>query len=262
MVAGRVATSGRVSATNRIATSGRISAATRQGFIFSLIGNGLVAYYRPDVGTYQLINGKVSSLADLSGNGHTMVQSLSSRRPSFTTNSLNGKSSLTFTGSQWLQSDLIQTASKPWTMGGVFKSANNAAVRSVFSPSNANLGQQLCISLVTVGKRGIQVQLVGSLEDGTATTNPEVWVATAENSAGLTQHKLYTGVSNTQQSLTNSLCTSFNPTGNTSVLGTIKNTGVANWIGEIWELFFINRVMSDSERANYLSYVTQTYGAI
>src|ERR1051326_5457261 len=123
----RIPTSGRIAASGRVASSNRVSSVSREGFMFTLIGNGLQAFYRPDAGTVKLIGGKVSSVADLSGNNHTMTQSSSSRRPNWNLNSLNGMNSLSFSGSQWLQSDLIQTLAKPWTMGGVFKATNTAS---------------------------------------------------------------------------------------------------------------------------------------
>lgn len=261
----RMAISGRVPVSGRISATGRVSNRANQGFPFTLIGNGLQAFYRMDAGNVTTIAGKVSALADLSGNGHTLTQSSPTRRPVWSINTLNGNNSLTFSGGQNLRgSSLIQTSVRPFTMCAVQKSTNNSGTgRCFFAPTAGFGGHAFGSNMQGTGEREVRANGVANLPDSAATINTEVWIATGEvSSPTLTLHKLYLGSAGTPTTLTPAASATTNPSGSASSIGSILVAGTFQWIGEIYEILFLNRLFSDQERTDYLSYVTTKYGTL
>jgi len=263
---GRISATGRVSASDRVLATGRVSAASRRDGACDHIGNGLIAYYRNDPETITLTSGRVSKWADLSGNGYHAVQATSSRRPTITSNWSNGLDGLAFGTSRVLGIPFtLQTTRFPITLGGVFQSTDNSAFRTIWAPTSALGGCTFSIHTFTSTTRDFYSNSVGGAIDGNATTNIEVWIGTVEiyvpNNV-LATLRLYLGTSNTEQSLVAPTRTVFNPTGQ-GFIGAVNSSAQQAFVGgTIGELFFMNRLMTTSERVRYCSYVQSRYGTI
>lgn len=65
---------------------------------------GLEAWYDASASSSVTLNGStVSQWSDLSGNGRSLIQSTASLQPNYNASGLNGKATLTTTGTQWMQ---------------------------------------------------------------------------------------------------------------------------------------------------------------
>lgn len=74
--------------------------------------NGLAAWYDASVASSITLNGStVSQWSDLSGNGRNQVQATASLQPTYNASGLNGKGTLTTTGTQWMQASAFAASS-------------------------------------------------------------------------------------------------------------------------------------------------------
>lgn len=73
--------------------------------------SGLAAWYDASVASSITLNGStVSQWADLSGNGRNQSQATAASQPTYNATGLNGKGTLTTTGTQWMQASAFATA--------------------------------------------------------------------------------------------------------------------------------------------------------
>jgi len=73
--------------------------------------SGLAAWYDASVASSLTLNGStVSQWADLSGNGRNQSQATAAIQPTYNATGLNGKGTLTTTGTQWMQASAFATA--------------------------------------------------------------------------------------------------------------------------------------------------------
>lgn len=264
-VSGRIATSGRVAVSNRTAASARVSAATRDNTgALAWVGKGLLAYYRADVANITTIASKVSQWRDISGNNVHMNQATSGRRPTFTASWLNGNGAVTYAGGQVLASvGNIQNKSNPITFGGVFQRTATTGA-GIFAPS-AGGGCELTANLAAAGNREVQANGVGYIEDGSATLNPELWIASGEINSGnpaITTYAMYVSTSITPQSIASPNAASITPSGNIALIGAITSGALASLTGHIAELFCVDRILTSAEMNAYGVYVLNKYGSI
>lgn len=261
----RIPASGRIAAANRVSVSGRISSASRDNtgaLMFS--GNGLLAYYKADAANITITAGKVSQWRDISGNNVHMNQATSGRRPTFTASWLNGNSAVTYAGGQVLASvGNIQNKSNPITFGGVFQRTATTGA-GIFAPSTGG-GCELTANLAAGGKREVQANGVGYIEDGSATLNPELWIATGEINSGnpaITTYAMYISTSITPQVIPSPNASSIAPSGNTALIGAITSGALNSLNGSIAELFCVDRILTSTEMLAYGNYVLNKYGNI
>lgn len=264
---GRVPATGRIPETDRVIAINRVSSLSRGSGMLDHAGNGLQAYYRTDPETITLISGKVSQWADISGNAKHASQSLTNRRPIVTANWSGNNSGITFSSSTVLRiASSIQTTKFPLTMGGVFQSTSNSSGRSIFCPAGQLGGDYLSIRASGAANREVTANQNTQCQDGAATTNIEVWVATIEPfipNPLLGVHKLFITTAGVQQTLSPNTITVFTPTDTQSYIGAISTSALQPFTGGvIGELFFINRLLSSDEITRYLSYVQGRYGTI
>jgi len=74
--------------------------------------SGLAAWYDASASSSLTLNGStVSQWSDLSGNGRNMTQATAASQPTYNASGLNGKGTLTTTGTQWMQASAFATAS-------------------------------------------------------------------------------------------------------------------------------------------------------
>lgn len=85
--------------------------------------SGLAAWYDASVASSITLNGStVSQWSDLSGNSRHQLQATASLQPTYNASGLNGKGTLTTTGTQWTQSSAFgASASGSYTMFMVVK---------------------------------------------------------------------------------------------------------------------------------------------
>ncbi len=263
-VSGRVSKSGRVATSNRVAASARVTSASRDNTgALAWVGKGLLAYYRADAANITTTAGKVSQWRDVSGNNVHMNQSTSGRRPTFTASWLNGNGALTYTGAQVLvATGNIQNKSNPITFGGVFQRTATTGA-GIFAPS-AGGGCELTANLAATGKREVRANDVGYIEDGSATLNPELWIATGEINSNpvVTTYAMYISTSITPQVIASPNAPSITPSGNTALIGAITSGALASLTGYIGELFCVDRLLTSTEMNAYGVYVLNKYGSI
>jgi len=261
-VFGRQPQSGRVSCDGRIASTRSQSTETRKDGAMMWKGNGLVAYFKADEENIILSSGKVSQWSDISGNNKHMTQGTSSRRPTWTASSLNGQPSVSFSGSNVLtRAENIQTASFPFTIGGVFKLNSLTGARGIFAPATSG-GSQLTVNVNGTGKREIRSNGIANCDDGAATTNFEVWVGQCRASGAIMKYDLYTSTSQVLQAISPATVAFVNPSGVLSLIGAMTSLAVNGLNGEICELFFVNRYVGPGPINSYLRYVQNKYGVI
>jgi hypothetical protein len=261
----RLPKAGRIIKINRSVSSARVASAPRNNIgalMFS--GKGLLAYYKADAANVTIVANKVSQWRDISGNNLHADQSSSARRPDFTSSWVNGNSSITFSGGQVLTSvGNIQNKSNPFTIGLVFQRTSTTGC-SMVSPSTGG-GLSLTANLNGNGKREIRANGVGFIENGNATLNPELWIVTTAmtpGNPGTTDYSLFTGVNITPTTVLNMGAGAIPTSGNLSVIGSLTNTGGNGLIGEIGELFCIDRILTSAEMLAYGNYVKNKYGNI
>ena len=74
--------------------------------------SGLAAWYDASVASSITLNGStVSQWADLSGNDRHQVQATAASQPTYNATGLNGKGTLTTTGTQWMQASAFASSS-------------------------------------------------------------------------------------------------------------------------------------------------------
>jgi hypothetical protein len=85
--------------------------------------NGLAAWYDASVASSITLNGStVSQWSDLSGNGRHLIQGSASLQPTYNATGLNGKGTLSTTGTQWMQaSAFAASTSGDYTAFAVLK---------------------------------------------------------------------------------------------------------------------------------------------
>lgn len=265
-ISGRIPKIGRVLFSNKISIANRVSAISRKGGMCDYIGNGLTAYYRNDSETITLTSGKISSWADISGNGFHATQATAARRPTVTSNWSGTLSGLAFGTNIVLGiTSKLATNRFPITMGGVWQSTSNSAGRTIFAPCSSGGGSYLAVHSGATASREINSNQVGAVVDGLATTNIEVWIATVESNSNpaLGEHKLYLTTSNTQQVMGTPIITSNTTTGSVAFIGALTSGAIQPFLGgTIGEVFIMNRLMTTAERIRYCSYVQNRYGTI
>ncbi len=255
---GRIKAAGRVPIAGRVKASGRISSFTRQDVIFRM---NLTALFRADNVTVS--GGVITDVPDLTGNGNDLYQYTFGQSPTLNPN--QGVPSMSFSGSQFLIGVApLQTTLYPWTMAIVLKPSSLSGRRAVFSPTGGVGGDCLGFNFNANGNREDVVIGAGNVEDGLATTNQEVWILTGAdfNGSSLVSLHLYTGIYGTDQTLTAPVISHVTPTGSDCAVGSLASFGNFPYAGDIYELWFADRVLTSTERANYLNYVSYRYGNI
>ena len=110
--------------------------------------SGLAAWYDASVASSITLNGStVSQWNDLSGNGRNQAQATASLQPTYNASGLNGKGTLTTTGTQWMQSAAFaSSASGDYTMFAVMKFDNLSGVPAGFQRGAINDAHSMLIS--------------------------------------------------------------------------------------------------------------------
>jgi hypothetical protein len=110
--------------------------------------SGLSAWYDASNAASITLNGStVSQWSDLSGNGRHQVQGSASLQPNYNATGLNGKGTLTTTGTQWTQSSAFATpAAGKYTVFLVVKSDNLGGLPAFFQRGAVNDAHSLLIT--------------------------------------------------------------------------------------------------------------------
>jgi hypothetical protein len=110
--------------------------------------SGLAAWYDASVASSITLNGStVSQWSDLSGNSRHQVQASASLQPNYNATGLNGKGTLTTTGTQWMQASAFESsASGAYTALMVIKSDNLGGLPAFFQRGGVNDAHSLLIT--------------------------------------------------------------------------------------------------------------------
>lgn len=110
--------------------------------------SGLAAWYDANVASSITLNGStVSQWNDLSGNGRHQVQATAALQPTYNATGLNGKGTLTTTGTQWMQASAFETpAAGNYTAFLVVKSDNLGGLPAFFQRGGINDAHSLLIT--------------------------------------------------------------------------------------------------------------------
>lgn len=110
--------------------------------------SGLAAWYdASNASSITLNSTTVSQWSDLSGNGRHQVQATAARQPIYNATGLNGKGTITTTGTQWMQASAFETsASGAYTAFMVIKSDNLGGLPAFFQRGVTNDAHSLLIT--------------------------------------------------------------------------------------------------------------------
>lgn len=137
--------------------------------------SGLAAWYDASVASSITLNGStVSQWSDLSGNGRHQVQASASLQPNYNTSGLNGKGTLTTTGTQWMQASAFASSSSA-TIFLVWQIAFAGSTPFIFQRGTVN---DVHSFLMNPGANQLQARR-GSSNQGTLTVadlqTPSIW---------------------------------------------------------------------------------------
>lgn len=137
--------------------------------------SGLAAWYDASVASSITLNGStVSQWSDLSGNGRNQVQATASLQPTYNANGLNGKGTLTTTGTQWMQASAFASSSSA-TIFLVWQIASATGTPFIWQRGTVN---DVHSFLMNPGTNTLQARR-GSSNQGTITVSdlqtPSVW---------------------------------------------------------------------------------------
>ena len=128
---------------------------------------GLAAWYDASNAASITLNGStVSQWSDLSGNGRHQIQGSASLQPTYNASGLNGKGTLTTSGTQWMQASAFASSSSA-TIFLVWKIASVAGTPFIFQRGSVN---DVHSFLMNPGTNQIQARR-GSSNQGTATVS-------------------------------------------------------------------------------------------
>lgn len=125
--------------------------------------SGLAAWYDASVASSVTLNGStVSQWADLSGNGRNQSQATAALQPTYNASGLNGKGTLTTTGTQWMQASAFASSSSA-TIFLVWKISSAAGTPFIWQRGTVN---DVHSFLMNPGTETIQARR-GSANQGT-----------------------------------------------------------------------------------------------
>ena len=129
--------------------------------------SGLAAWYDASAASSITLNGStVSQWADLSGNGRNQSQATAASQPTYNATGLNGKGTLTTTGTQWMQASAFASSSSA-TIFLVWKIASAAGTPYIFQRGTVN---DVHSFLMNPGTDQLQARR-GASNQGTATVS-------------------------------------------------------------------------------------------
>jgi hypothetical protein len=218
------------------------------------VGHGMLWGIRPDSGFVTSSGGSVSSVADRSGGGDSLIQNTGLNKPTLTTGWSNGRDAITFPGTRFMVSGAAHCPleSVAYSWGGVFEFTNVAASRCPFA-----LGATACPSY-TIESSAHTVRYIGSgtcVGPGTSLTSKNDVVVTRQAGAtGVTS--LY--INGALQTLTPNNLSQGTPSG-VLVVGAIDTAKTFGFIGSVAELFIKTGVMTQADVTARRSYTSSRY---
>jgi hypothetical protein len=223
-----------------------------------LVALGLDAFWRAGTGEVSLTSGKIDTAFDLTGHGFDVAQAVAGARPTQNLSWLNGAPSMVFSAGQALtRAANIMTSAVNWTMGLVWSTNSVNTGQFVFRPCSGG-GAGPTINEAATNKREIFVSGVGIIQNGLATTSPEVWIISRDTSA----ISLYLGLSGAAATLDFPGVAPAAPSGALTTIGALNDALLLPLNGNIGEVWFVQRLLSGSERTSYLGYVSQRYWTV
>lgn len=220
-----------------------------------LVALNLDAFWRAGADEVSLTSGKIDTAYDLTGNGYDVTQPTDGMRPTRNASWLNGAPSMVCAGGQVLNHAAnVMTAATNWTMGIVWSTNSTSTPQIPFRPCALG-GAGPSVDVMAGQKREVFSQGAGIPENGAATTLPEVWILSRDT----TDVHLYVGLLGAEVTLSAPGVTVSSPTGALISVGAFDNTGLLGLDGNLGEAWFVQRLLTGSERASYLGYVSQKY---
>ncbi len=228
-----------------------------------IVTNGLHAWYRADLGVVQDSNGNVTQWTDLSGTGASVEQSNSAMYPQLASGAMNGNPAVQFNG----------TSSNLVTPGQVdlFQGSNDATVIVVLDPASTQQTNSVLLDGSNASFRvdqngGVtnQYQLLWIGADNNIYANTGVNTAVGvpqvldviKGGAAISEY--LNGTLEDTASLSWSSTPNFQLGPKAWTVGAMSNQ-LANFNGQIAEILFYNRALTDAERQSIEAALTAKY---
>ena len=225
------------------------------GFVPTAVA-GLAAWYdASDAGSITLNGSTVSQWSDKSGNGRHQVQGTAAIQPNYNATGLNGRGTLTTTGTQWMQASAFATsASGAYTVLMVMKLDSTAGQPYVFQRGTVNDAHSLLVSTTNTwaARRGSGNQ--GTLLQSPSIATSQFYILTAIYKPTLS--RIFSG--NTQG--TDNTTSVAAPTGN-KVL-TLFALDSATRAGQpgLAEFIYYHAELSDAQLLSARQYLARKWG--
>lgn len=216
----------------------------------------LAAWYDASASSSITLNGStVSQWSDLSGNGRHQVQATAARQPIYNATGLNGKGTLTTTGTQWMQAAAFESsASGAYTAIMVIKSDNLGGLPAFFQRGITNDAHSLLITPVNTwhARRGSGNS--GSLSVSPSIDQSRFYIVTTVFRSNLS--RVYSG--NTQG--TDSTATVTVPSGNKVLtLFALASDFQSGWPGFAEFLYYHNE-LTLADQVKVRTYLSKKWG--
>jgi hypothetical protein len=205
----------------------------------------------------QADNTAVATWDDLSGNNFDATQSVSSNRPTFRTNQINGKSAVIFDGTDdYLEATNVIT-SYPFTMISLVKL--NVTTSQIFLSLSDTTVSNKYYALGNITRFSIRAR---NTTDFTTTGTTLISTSTSYNAMGIweseTSRKLYV---NKSLEATGTSSVTFNNTLNNKILlGVYRVVSPANYLNGLFgEIIIYNRILTSGEISTVHNYLKQKW---
>lgn len=216
---------------------------------------GLAAWYDASAASSITLNGStVSQWSDLSGNGRHQVQATASLQPNYNATGLNGKGTLTTTGTQWMQASAFASSSSA-TIFLVWQVASAAGTPYIFQRGTVN---DVHSFLMNPGGNTLQARR-GSSNQGTVTVSDlqtsGIWrIGTLVFSTTLS--RIFNG--NTQG--TDNTATVSAPVGNKVLTLFALDSATLSGHPGIAEFLYYSSQLDATQQASVRSYLSKKWG--
>ena len=217
--------------------------------------SGLAAWYDASAASSITLNGStVSQWADLSGNGRNQSQATAASQPTYNATGLNGKGTLTTTGTQWMQASAFASSSAA-TIFLVWKIASAAGTPYIFQRGTVN---DVHSFLMNPGTDQLQARR-GASNQGTATVSglgtTDIWrVGTLVFSTTLS--RIYNGNSVG----TDNTATVSAPTGNKVLTLFALDSATRAGHPGIAEFLYYSSQLDDTQQSAVRTYLGKKWG--
>ena len=217
--------------------------------------SGLAAWYDASAASSITLNGStVSQWADLSGNGRNQSQATAASQPTYNATGLNGKGTLTTTGTQWMQASAFASSSSA-TIFLVWKIASAAGTPYIFQRGTVN---DVHSFLMNPGTDQLQARR-GASNQGTATVSglgtTDIWrVGTLVFSTTLS--RIYNGNSVG----TDNTATVSAPTGNKVLTLFALDSATRAGHPGIAEFLYYSSQLDDTQQSAVRTYLGKKWG--